>query len=123
MQKILIVEDDPIIQDLVYATLAGDLRYQLLQAREGQSGLQLAQTEHPSIILLDLDLPLLGGLELCRSLKADPSYSQVKVIMLTALSQPADIERGEQAGADAYLVKPFSPLNLLRKIDRMLEIS
>jgi DNA-binding response OmpR family regulator len=120
MQKILIVEDDPIIQDLIYATLAGDSRYQLLQAREGQSGLHLAMVERPSIILLDVDLPLLNGLELCRSLKEDPAYSYVKIIILTALGQPSDIERGEQAGADAYLVKPFSPLMLLLKIDTML---
>lgn len=122
MQKILIVEDDAVIQDLVYATLAGDARYQLLQARDGQSGLNLAQSENPSIMLLDVDLPLLNGFEICATLKNDPAYNTIKIIMLTALGQPADLERGRQAGADAYLVKPFSPLKLLRQIDNMLGV-
>lgn len=121
MQKILIVEDDRVIQDLVYATLAGDVRYRLLQARDGQSGLNLARSENPSIVLLDVDLPLINGFEICATLKNDPAYNNIKIIILTALGQPADLERGRQAGADAYLVKPFSPLNLLRKVDSMLE--
>ena len=120
MQKILIVEDDPLIQHLVYATLAGDTRYQLLQASEGQSGLRLARTEHPAIVLLDVDLPFMSGLEICSELKNDQACRDIKIIMLTALSQATDRERAKQAGADSYFVKPFSPLGLLRKIDELL---
>jgi DNA-binding response OmpR family regulator len=119
MRKILIVEDDVIVQDLVSATLGGDSRYELLQAFDGESGLELAHTQKPTLILLDIDLPKLNGLEVCRILRSDPHYSSAYILMLSALSQHEDVEAGLKVGADDYFVKPFSPLALLRKIDQI----
>ncbi len=121
MRKILIIEDDPIVQDLVGATLGGDQRYELLQAYDGQTGLTLALNEKPILILLDIELPLLNGLEICRRLKSDPRYSNIYIVILSAMSQQEDIEAGKAAGAEDYFVKPFSPLALLRKIDYVLD--
>ncbi len=119
MRKILIVEDDQIVQDLVSATLGGDSRYELLQAFDGESGLEIAQTQKPTLILLDIDLPKLNGLEVCRILRSDPNYSSAYILMLSALSQHDDIKAGLAVGADDYFVKPFSPLALLRRIDQI----
>lgn len=123
MRKILLIEDDIIVQDLVSATLGGDSRYELIQAYDGETGLNLARSEIPLILLLDLDLPKLNGLEICRLLKTDPLYSGIYILVLSALSQQDDIKAGKEAGADEYFVKPFSPLELLRKIDDILERS
>jgi DNA-binding response OmpR family regulator len=121
MRKILLVEDDIIVQDLVSATLGGDSRYELIQAYDGETGLTLAKAEIPIILLLDLDLPRLNGLEICRRLKSDPTYSAIYILVLSAMSQQDDIKAGKEAGADEYFVKPFSPLELLRKIDEILD--
>jgi len=119
MRKILIVEDDEIVQDLVNATLGGDSRYDLLQAFDGERGLELAYEQKPTLILLDIDLPKLNGLEVCRALRSDPNYASIYILMLSALSQHEDIKAGLEVGADDYFVKPFSPLALLRKIDQI----
>jgi len=119
MRKILIVEDDEIVQDLVNATLGGDSRYDLLQASDGERGLELAYEQKPTLILLDIDLPKLNGLEVCRALRSDPNYASIYILMLSALSQHEDIKAGLEVGADDYFVKPFSPLALLRKIDQI----
>jgi DNA-binding response OmpR family regulator len=121
MQKILIVEDDHIVQDLVSATLEGDSRYELLQAFDGDSGLKMALKHHPILILLDLDLPKLHGLEICRRLKKESKYAGIYILVLSALSQNEDVQAGLAAGADDYFIKPFSPLALLRRIDEILE--
>lgn len=120
MHKILIVEDEPIIQELLVTTLSNDARYQILQANDGKSGLQIALNEKPEIILLDVDLPFLNGFEVCRVVKAEYG-SRTKVIMVTAAGQQEQIEAGKAAGADDYYVKPFSPLTLLHKIDEILD--
>lgn len=119
MHKILIIEDEPLIQELIRTTLANDPRYKLLQASDGKTGLEIALTEKPSIILLDVGLPTINGLEVCRQVRRELG-NQVKVIMVTAMGQTQQVEAGFAAGADAYYVKPFSPLNLLRKIDEIL---
>jgi DNA-binding response OmpR family regulator len=122
MRTILLVEDDIIVQDLVSATLGGDSRYELIQAYDGETGLTIAKTKIPIILLLDLDLPKLNGLEICRRLKSDPAYSGIYILVLSAMSQQDDIKAGKAAGADEYFVKPFSPLELLRKIDEILDL-
>ena len=121
MRKILIIEDDKVVQDLVSATLGGDSRYELLQAFDGETGLRLAQAEKPVLILLDLDLPRLHGLDICRCLKDNPEYKRIHIVILSALSQQEDLEAGKAAGAEDYFTKPFSPLALLRKIDYIFD--
>lgn len=119
MYKILIVEDEPIIQELLHTTLANDARYQLLEAFDGQIGLEIALAQKPAIILLDVDLPTLNGFEVCREVK-NQFDGEIKVIMITAMGQREQVEAGFAAGADSYYVKPFSPLSLLHKIDEIL---
>ncbi len=116
---ILVVEDDEDIQQLVEYNLlkAG---YKVSVASTGEEGLRLAQGEHPDLVLLDLMLPGLDGLELCRALKRDPATARLPVIMLTAKSEEADIVTGLELGADDYVTKPFSPKVLLARIRTVL---
>lgn len=120
MQRVLIVEDRADIRKLIRMTLEF-ADYEIHEASDGRSGLQLARATHPDIALLDVMMPgELDGLQLCRQLRSDPVMRQVKVVLLTARGQERDREAGQLAGADAYLVKPFSPLQLIETIERLL---
>ncbi len=117
---VLIVEDQAEIRELIRMTLEFE-DYALHEAENGERGLAEAQRVRPDLILLDVMMPgALDGLQLCRLLKQDPVLSRAKVVMLTARAQMADREAASQAGADAYLVKPFSPLELLHVVRRSL---
>ncbi len=119
-KKILLVEDDPSIRTLIRITLASD-RFEILEAEDGSSALQLVDAVHPDLVLLDVGLPgELDGFEVCRTIKNNPNTSDITVIMLTAYGQESDILKGQDVGADSYFVKPFSPLSLLRKVDELL---
>lgn len=120
VKKILLADDEEPVRALVAATLKNDNRYQLLEARNGMEALELARRERPDLVLLDVVMPHIDGFEVCRQLKADPATRHITVIMLTALAQEADKERGQQVGADGYFTKPFSPLALLNKVDEVL---
>lgn len=118
MIKLLIADDDPALRLLVAATLASE-PYEVLEAATGLEALAVATNERPHIALLDLHMPGLNGLDVCRRIKEDPELQSVAVIMLTGAGAPADKEAGQAAGADDYLTKPFSPLDLLRTIERL----
>ncbi|HZQ97214.1 MAG TPA: response regulator [Chloroflexota bacterium] len=118
-RKILLVDDDEMVRELVAATLKGG-SYQLLQAGDGGKGLQLAREQHPDLIFLDVNMPVMDGVSVCQALKGDPTTRDISVIMLTALGQEVDKERARRAGANGYFTKPFSPLTLLRKVDEVL---
>jgi DNA-binding response OmpR family regulator len=75
---------------------------------------------HPALVLLDVQLPDLSGLEVCRRIRADPHLASTRIVMLTAAAQPDDVARGLAAGADHYLTKPFSPIQLLGLVGRLL---
>lgn len=118
--KVLIVEDHTDIRRLVALTLEFE-NYDIHEAANGMQGWQAAQEIKPDVALLDVMMPgNLDGFGLCRWIKAEPSLAHCKVIMLTAKSQASDIETGLAAGADAYLLKPFSPLNLIATIASVL---
>ena len=116
---ILVVEDDEDIQQLVEYNLlkAG---HKVSVAATGEDGLRLARAEHPDLLLLDLMLPGLDGLEVCRTLRRDPATARIPVIMLTAKGEEADIVTGLELGADDYVTKPFSPKVLLARIRAVL---
>lgn len=119
-KKILLVEDDPSIKTLVRITLGSD-RYDILEAEDGPTALRIAEREQPQLVLLDVGLPGgMDGFEVCRALKSSPASSHIAVVMLTAYGQESDILKGQEAGADGYFVKPFSPLSLLQKMDELL---
>ena len=119
-KKILIVEDRPEIRKLV-AMAIRELPYELIEAESGDAGL-LAVSEHrPDLVLLDVMMPgHLDGLCVCRAIKADASLACIPVVMVTALAQESDIEQGRGAGADAYLVKPFSLVKLKETISHYI---
>jgi DNA-binding response OmpR family regulator len=113
MKKILIVEDHADIRRLIRMTLEVE-EYVILEAADAQDGWDLARRGHPDVVLLDVMMPgEINGLDLCLALKVDPAFASTKVVVLSARSCSADREAGLRAGADAYLVKPFSPMELL----------
>ncbi|MBI3762220.1 MAG: response regulator [Chloroflexi bacterium] len=119
-RTVLIADDDASLRLLVSTTLADD-SLELLEAPDGQQALALARQRRPDLILLDVSMPGLTGLEVCRALKANLPTARVPVVMLTAQGQDSDRERGLAAGAAAYLTKPFSPLQLLHLVEGLLK--
>ena len=120
-KKILIVDDQPEIRELVDVTLRiGD--YVILQAASGDQALVLARAEHPDLMLLDVMMPnsSMDGFEVCRQLKSDPATRDISIVMLTARGQETDVELGKLVGADDYFTKPFSPLQLMHKVEELL---
>lgn len=119
MKKILIVEDHADIRKLLKMTLEFD-DFEIHEAPTGDKGLALAYELSPDIVLLDIMMPgALNGLDVCRRIKASDELRHTKVILLTARVQAGDREAGMAAGADDYLMKPFSTLQVLETIYRM----
>ena len=118
-EKILVVDDEEDILELVRYNLSKE-RYHVTSALSGEIALQKAREEHPDLILLDLMLPGLDGLTVCRELKRDPAIGSTPIIMLTAKGEDADIVVGLELGADDYIVKPFSPRVLQARIKAVL---
>ena len=115
--RVLIVDDQVDIRKLVHMTLdIGDV--EVFEADSGESALEMMHRVKPDIVLMDIMMPgEIDGLEACRRIKADPVLAGTLIAMLTARGQQADIDAGKAAGADAYLVKPFSPLQLLDTVN------
>jgi len=120
MKKILIVDDRSEVRELVEATLEIE-DYCILQADSGEKAIEMARREKPDLILMDIMMPGgMDGLEATRILKNDPATGKCPIIILTAKGQEYDRDEGKKAGADDYFVKPFSPLDLLRKVEEIL---
>lgn len=119
MRTLLIVDDEDGIRSLVRMTLDSDA-YRIIEASEGRQALELAHEHHPDLVLLDVMLPDVSGIEICRELKADPLMSSTSVVMLTAKAQHNDVGEAEEAGADGYFTKPFSPIALIQKVETIL---
>lgn len=120
MKKILIVDDVSELRELVAKTLARQ-ELEVLEAATGEEAIEIARAELPELIMMDLMMPgKIDGLDATRILKNDPRTKGCKIVILTAKGQGADIDRGFEAGADDYFVKPFSPLQLMRKVEEIL---
>ena len=117
--RILIVEDDEDIQELVSYNLIRD-GHVVEHAASGEDGLRLARRSMPDLMILDLMLPGIDGLEVCKVLKSQPGTSGIPVLMLTAKGEEADIVAGLEIGADDYLPKPFSPRVLMARVKALL---
>ncbi len=117
--SILVVDDDPKTVDLLRLYLERD-GFRVLAAQDGRSGLRLAREQAPDLIVLDLMLPRVDGLDVCQALRAE---SQVPIILLTARTTEADKLLGLEAGADDYVTKPFSPRELLARVRAVLRRS
>lgn len=119
MKKILIVEDHADIRKLLKMTLEFD-DFEIYEAATGDAGLAMAEQITPDLVLLDIMMPgTLNGLEVCRRIKSTPATAHAKVILLTARVQAGDRDAGMLAGADDYLMKPFSTLQVLETIYRL----
>jgi CheY-like chemotaxis protein len=119
MKKVLIVDDDPFIRKLIATTLEDVAGFELLQASDGAEAVDMAAREEPELVFLDIDMPRLDGIEACAKIRAQPETAEATIVMLTATSRMNNEQRAEEAGADLFLTKPFSPLDLLRLVDRI----
>ena len=121
LPTILVVDDDQQNLELVQAYLE-DIECETLAARDGIEALELVAGGKPDLILLDVMMPKMSGFEVCRRLKNDPQTSQIPVIMVTALNEFGDIERGIDSGTDDFVSKPINKLELLTRIRTMLKL-
>jgi two-component system phosphate regulon response regulator PhoB len=119
-KKILIVEDEPDVVDLLTLQLRKADGFSAIVAHDGAEGLKKARTEAPALIVLDLMLPRMSGLEVCKLLRTDSLTSHIPIIMLTAKAEEVDRIVGLEFGADDYVTKPFSPRELLLRIKAIL---
>jgi len=118
-KTILLVEDDNDLREVVRITLERPTIH-ILEAPDGTSALRLAKETIPDLILLDWMMPGIQGLEVIEALRQDPDTAGIPIIMVTARDQAADVRRGLEAGAAAYLIKPFSPLELVQAVEENL---
>lgn len=121
--SLLIVDDQADIRKLIRMTLEFE-GYTLLEAQDGDEALRIARSTKLEFMLLDVMMPgEFDGFQVCEQVKSDPQLARTRVIMLTARGQQSDQERGRKAGADAYLTKPFSPLELIDTIERLASVA
>lgn len=118
-QKILVVEDEPDIRKLVNYNLAQE-RFRVIEAEDGEQALRIIQRDKPHLVVLDLMLPGLSGIEVCKMLRQRPDTAKLPILMLTAKAGEADRVVGLEIGADDYLSKPFSPRELVARVRAIL---
>ena len=116
---VLLVEDDPVILKLLEVNFELE-GYAVLLAHDGAEGIELARAERPDLIISDIMMPNVSGIELVQTLKADDATSGIPIILLSAKAQTADIRAGMEAGADDYVTKPFEPLELVEHVQALL---
>ena len=119
MSGVLIVDDDEFIRKLIATTLEDVVRLELHEAGDGLEAVEVGRREHPRLVFLDVDMPGLNGIDTCRRLREDEATSSATIVMLTAAHGDGVEALAEEAGADLFLTKPFSPLDLLRLVDRL----
>jgi two-component system cell cycle response regulator DivK len=118
-RTVLLVEDN---EDnlVIYSTILRHAGYSVLEARDGEAGIETAQREHPALILMDVSIPLVDGWEATRRLKADPATKSIPIIALTAHALPADRAKADEAGCDGYIPKPAEPRVVLAAVKQYL---
>ena len=118
---VLLVEDNEDNQ-FVYRTILEHFNYRVIVAGDGEEGVRQAREVIPDVILMDVSIPVIDGLEATRILKADPSTAAIPIVALTAHALAEDRRRASEAGCDSYLSKPAEPKKVLAEVKRMLEI-
>ena len=118
-RRILVVDDDPDIVETVEFFL-NESDYQVFVAKNGKEALEQTKTKRPDLVLLDVMMPEMNGLEACRKLKGNPNTNPIPIIMLTALGKKQDVVDAIDAGANAYIVKPFNLQDLFERIETIL---
>src|SRR5262245_38935892 len=119
MMTILVADDEEPIVELIRFTLE-DPQVRVVEAFDGESAVDMARRTSPALVLLDVRMPLMDGVEVCRRLRELPECARTRIVLLTAAAQNHDRERGLAAGADEYLTKPFSPLTLLALVRSLI---
>ena len=117
---VLVVDDDPVILKLLEVNFEME-GFVVLVAHDGEEGIEVARNEQPDVIVSDIMMPRVSGLELVTALKSDPGTSDIPIILLSAKAQNADVRSGLDAGADDYVTKPFEPLDLVDRVNRLLD--
>jgi len=122
MSKILVVDDQLEVRELMEVTLRS-AGVKILKAASGEEAVDIARKEKPDLIIMDIMMPgKIDGLEATRILKKDKQTSKILILMLTAKGQKSDIEKGLDAGANGYFTKPFSPLELIEKVEELINV-
>jgi DNA-binding response OmpR family regulator len=119
MATILVVDDDPDICALLEFKLTSGGHVVTVE-NDGEAALAALEQQNVDLVLLDWMMPRMGGLEVCLAMRADERFTQIPVLMLTAKAQEADVQRGLAAGADDYILKPFSPREVAARVDASL---
>ena len=118
--RVLAVDDDPVIQRLLEVNLEME-GYEVRLASDGLQAVDAAREFRPHVILLDVMMPNMDGWEACATIKQDADFAETPVVFLSARAQDADVERGSELGAAAYITKPFDPIDLLDLIAELVE--
>ena len=121
--RILIVDDEEMIRELIHVTLSQDPRFEVFQASSGEAALEAVRELDPALVLLDVRMPGIDGVETCRRLRMEHGGERPTVIMITALGEDDDIQRALDAGANDYFIKPFSPRAVLSRVYELFDIA
>jgi DNA-binding response OmpR family regulator len=116
---VLVVDDDPVILKLLEVNFQME-GFAVLTAGDGEEGVERARAERPAVIVSDIMMPKLDGLGLVQRLKSDPDTAGIPVILLSAKAQASDVQKGLEMGADDYITKPFEPLELVERVNKLL---
>ena len=116
--RALVVDDSAVIRELIAVNLQLE-GFEVTMAGDGETALELARTTLPDVITLDVMMPRMSGFEAVERLRAEPETAGIPVVMVTGRAQAADLARGEELGADAYLTKPFEPAELIEVVTRL----
>lgn len=120
MKRILVVDDEPNLRLLLRTTLEEPGEIEVLEAGDGASAFELARKKRPDVIVVDWMMPGMTGIELIQKLRAESETASTPIVLLTARGRDADREAGLAAGASCHLAKPFSPLDLIAKVEEIL---
>lgn len=120
LPKILVADDEPDVLFMTAFTLRQLGGYEVIEARNGQEALDLSTTHEPALLVLDVQMPRLTGYEVCRQVRKHAALNRTPIILLSAKGQAAEIEQGQAAGANLYILKPYAPQQLIEEVARLI---
>ena len=118
-KRILVVEDQEDLRGVLRTLLTGS-GYEMVEAADGQAGVEKAKAERPDLILMDIQMPVMNGYDATREIKADPTLKPIPIIAVSSFAMKGDEEKARASGCDHYVTKPYSPMQLLKVVRRYL---